>query len=85
MRLDEIEIEGNLESKRDIIKKLFGKQAILCDRDSWMHVLLIDEYNREMYTVKDGNIGKPICLYYCDLQKLIVLYPSNGNSLPEIH
>lgn len=91
MKLEEISLIGgkdidNLELKRKAISENSGNQVILYDKhEKWVHALILDENYTANYGVKIGDDrGKKILLYQ-DLQRLIILKPTERNYLPEIN
>jgi hypothetical protein len=91
MKLEEINIisigdVNNSELKRKVISEHLGEQVILYDRhERWVHALILDENYTANYSVKIGDDSGKKTLLYQNLQKLIILKPTERNYLPEIN
>lgn len=75
MKLREIVLGEDEDSRRRAIQENFGKEVIIRDfHKEWMHGTLLDrEYNREVYKIELQGEGRQIRLHYHDLDQLLLV------------
>ncbi len=86
MRVEEIEVGEDTESKMKVILDNLGEQVILYDScNRWVHGFLLKKnYNDRLYQIYIADSRGKRQLLYHDLQKLLLLKEDRNFPLPEI-
>jgi len=86
MRVEEIEVGEDTESKMKVILDNLGEQVILYDScNCWVHGFLLKKnYDKECYQIYIADIRGERQLSYRDLQKLLLLKADRNFPLPDI-
>lgn len=86
MRVEEIEVGKDTESKMRVILDNLGEQVILYDScNRWVHGFLLKKnYNDECYQMYIADVRGKRQLSYRDLQKLLLLKADRNFPLPDI-
>jgi hypothetical protein len=74
MKVREVQIGGDNESKRDAIQNNLGKQVLLCDEHNlWCHGTLLDGEDKTTYHLRSVDSKEQMRFHYHDLSQLLVL------------
>ena len=75
MRLEEITLNKDIESKRKAIRDNLGRQVLLNDsHEKWCHGVLLGEDCKDvLYSIKIADIRELKSLYYHDLNQLLII------------